>query len=183
MLRVYQGLWRYTGIRDLMRLAQAVTIGTTAAVIAILFMYRFVGYSRAVFVIDWILLLAMAGMARLSFRALEELLTADTAEAAPVLVYGAGTGGAMVLREIRNNRALGLRVAAFLDDDRAKARTTIAGVPVLGGIDRLDEAMAKFEPTQVIVSTDQLPDELRARLASLCALRGVTVSRATIRFE
>jgi UDP-GlcNAc:undecaprenyl-phosphate GlcNAc-1-phosphate transferase len=183
LFRVYQGLWRYTGIRDLLRLAQAVTLGTTAVVVVILFMYRFIGYSRAVFVIDWMVLLALTGMARLSFRALEELLTPETAEAAPVIIYGAGNGGTMVLREIRNNRALGLRVAAFLDDDRAKARTTIGGVPVLGGIERLEDAITKFGPTRVIVSTDQLPEALTARLSGLCAARGVTLSRATIRFE
>ena len=59
LFRVYQGMWRYTSVGDFMRLAQAATVGTIAAVLVLLFLTRFAGYSRAVFVIDWLLLVRL----------------------------------------------------------------------------------------------------------------------------
>src|SRR4029453_8927952 len=41
--------------------------------------------------------------------------------ARPVLVYGAGGGGELVLRELRNNAALGGEAGGFIDDGRPKA--------------------------------------------------------------
>jgi len=48
---LYRGIWRHTGLEDLGRLAKGVIGGTLLAVGALLFFYRFSGYSRAVFVL------------------------------------------------------------------------------------------------------------------------------------
>ena len=56
MLRTYQGLWRHTSLRDIVRLAQAVVLGGVLAVLAVLGVFRFQGYSRALFVLDGLLL-------------------------------------------------------------------------------------------------------------------------------
>ena len=54
MLRTYQGLWRHTSLRDLLRLAQAVALGGVLAVLAILTVFRFQGYSRELSGYAWI---------------------------------------------------------------------------------------------------------------------------------
>ncbi len=44
-----------------------------------------------------------------------------------VLIYGAGDGGELLLRELRNNRELQLSPIGFLDDDPAKSGKVIQG--------------------------------------------------------
>ncbi len=73
-LRLYQGVWRYTSLPDLIRLVQGVTLGTGLSVLVIVYLYRFESYSRSVFILDWLLLIAFMACSRLSLRAFSELL-------------------------------------------------------------------------------------------------------------
>lgn len=50
---LYRGMWRYTGISDLLNVIKAASVSTLIIVFFILFKYRFIGFSRSVFVIDW----------------------------------------------------------------------------------------------------------------------------------
>ena len=184
LFRVYQGMWRYTSVSDFIRLAQAATVGTIAAVLALLFLTRFAGYSRAVFVIDWLLLVTSVGAARLSFRALSETFRRRAPDGGRrVLIYGAGDGGVMVVRELLNNHALGREAVAFLDDDRSKHRTRIQRLPVIGGLDALARAVHTTGATEVIVSSSKVPESSIQELASAAGALGVTVVRATLKLE
>ncbi len=183
VFRVYQGVWRYTSLSDLLRLAQAASLGSTLAVLLVLFLWRFEGYSRTVFVLDWVLLVGLVAGSRLSFRALAELIRPGTAQTENVLIYGAGDGGLMVAREFANNRALGGRVVAFLDDDRSKHNSTILGVRVVGGFERLDETLDARDIARVVISSSRIGPERAAEIARVCEEREVRVSRAVLSLE
>jgi UDP-GlcNAc:undecaprenyl-phosphate/decaprenyl-phosphate GlcNAc-1-phosphate transferase len=179
----YRGMWRYTGLGDLLRLARGITVGTVAAVLYLLFTTRFAGLSRAVFVLDWVFLTILVGASRVSFRLLGEALRPPRAGARPVLVYGAGDGGELVVRELRNNAALAREAVGFIDDDRAKAGTRIHGVAVLGSLDEL-EALLQAQPVgEVIVASRKIPLERLRQLEAACATHGVAVRRASVRLE
>ncbi|MDH4065318.1 MAG: hypothetical protein OEW19_13040, partial [Acidobacteriota bacterium] len=160
--RTYQDLWSYAGLHDLVNLVKATIVGTAAAVLVLVFFERFAGYSRALFVIHWLLLIAFLAASRLSFRALGELLTRPSHVARRTLIYGAGAGGVMVLREGRTNRALEWNIVGFLDDDRHKQRTNIHGVPVLGGAEQLGRLLTEHRIDQLVISTATLDPERRA---------------------
>ena len=179
----YRGLWRYTGLADMLRLTRGITIGTMAAVLYLLFTTRFIGLSRAVFVLNWLLLVALVGASRASFRLLGEALRAPRAGARPVLVYGAGDGGELALRELRNNPALGREAVGFIDDDRTKAGTRIHGVPVLGPLDDLDALIRAHPVAEVVVASSKIPVERLHRLETTCVAHGVVVVRASVRLE
>ena len=52
---LYRGMWRYTSFLDMMRLIQAAIVSSMVLVAGILFIFRFEGFSRGVFVIDFIM--------------------------------------------------------------------------------------------------------------------------------
>lgn len=183
LFRVYQGVWRYTSLSDLFRLGQAVSVGSTIAVLLVLFIWRFEGYSRTIFVLDWLLLFSFVAGSRLSFRALGELVRPGTDHTERVLIYGAGDGGLMVAREFANNRALGGRVVAFLDDDRGKHNATILGVPVAGGFDRLAEIIDQRRVARVVISSSRVGLEREQEIRRVCDEREVRVSRAVLSLE
>ncbi|MPZ17093.1 MAG: hypothetical protein GEV06_04135 [Luteitalea sp.] len=183
VFRVYRGLWRYTGLRDLIRITQATSVGTVAAILVLLFATRFEGYSRAVFVIDWVLVLGFIGGSRIFFRALDEILRQGVGENQRVLIYGAGDGGVMVLREIRSNRDLNRNAVGFLDDDRDKHGTRVLDVPVLGGMERLEDALLTMEVSEVIISTSRLSSEQVQAVLDFCEPLEIPVRRALLRLE
>ncbi len=129
LFKTYQDSWRHAGLRDAITLVAAATAGVALSVLMVLALFRFQNYSRAVFVIHWLLLSAFLTASRMLFRALGELWQGDGSGGPRTVIYGAGEGGVMVLREARANRAIDWTVIGFIDDDRHKHRTSVQGVP------------------------------------------------------
>jgi UDP-GlcNAc:undecaprenyl-phosphate GlcNAc-1-phosphate transferase len=152
VIGVYRGVWETTGLRDLIVYIKAVTAGTVGSILILLFFYRFYSFSRAVFVIYWVLILILVSLSRLSFRLLEEGIRKRNSEGRPVLIYGAGVGGQLALKEIESNDDLGLQVVGFLDDDPRIHRRRIKGYPVFGGQNDLKNAILKHCVKEIIVS-------------------------------
>lgn len=179
----YRGLWRYTGLPDLLHLLRAVTLGVGVSVLYVVFTTRIEAFSRAVFVVDWLLLVILLGGSRVGYRLLAERLRPPSDGLRRALIYGAGDGGALTLRALRNDAALRREVVGFLDDDRSKRGTRIHGLPVLGGIEMAEEILAAQAIGEVIVSSERIPPERARQLEAMCTVRGVTVTRATLRIE
>jgi UDP-GlcNAc:undecaprenyl-phosphate GlcNAc-1-phosphate transferase len=183
LLGAYSGLWRYASVADLVRLVRGITAGTVAGVVYLVFTTRFEGLSRAVFVLDWLLLVLLVGASRVSFRLLGEVLRGPRPGARRILIYGAGDGGELALREVRNNPALDRQAVGFIDDDRAKTGTRIHGVPVLGDLERLEEVLAEQQIDEVVVASSKITGARVRQLKATCVARGVGVTRAGVRFE
>jgi UDP-GlcNAc:undecaprenyl-phosphate GlcNAc-1-phosphate transferase len=179
----YRGLWRYTSVPDLLGLLRGITVGVAATVAYFYVTTGFVGLSRAVFVLDWLILVVLVSGTRLSFRVLGEMFQPVTPGFRRVLIYGAGDGGELTLRELRKNPALERQPVGFLDDDRAKLGTRIHEVPVLGDLEALEGVLASQEIAEVIVSSGKIPRERVRRLEAVCAARGIPVVRASLRLE
>ena len=52
---LYRGFWRTVHLRDVLRIAQALTLGTLGIVVVAAVAQRFQNYSRGVFLLDWVL--------------------------------------------------------------------------------------------------------------------------------
>ncbi len=179
----YRGLWRYTSLPDLLRLLRGVTAGVAATVLYLVFATRFEGASRAVFVLDWLLLVVLLSGSRVSFRLLGELLRPGREDFRRVLIYGAGDGGELTLRELRKNKALRREPVGFVDDDPAKLGTRIHEVPVLGDLTAIGRLLDDHRVGEVIVASEKVaPDRVR-QLETVCAASGVPVSRMILRIE
>lgn len=179
----YRGLWRYTSLPDLLRLIRGATVGVGATVLFFVFTTRLEGLSRAVFVLDWVLLVGLLSASRVSFRLLREVLRPESRSWRRVLIYGAGDGGELMLRELRKNAGLQREAVGFLDDDRSKIGTRIHEVPVLGTLDRAEDLLLEHKIGEVIVSSEKIPPDRLAQLEAICTSRGVPVVRATLRIE
>jgi UDP-GlcNAc:undecaprenyl-phosphate GlcNAc-1-phosphate transferase len=179
----YRGLWRYTSLPDLLRLLRGASVGVGATVLYLLFTVRFQGLSRAVFVLDWLVLVVLLAASRVSFRLLAEMLRATPEDFRRVLIYGAGDGGELALRELRKNARLRREPVGFVDDDRAKTGMRIHEVPVLGTLTAIEPLLDAHRVAEVIVASAQIPAERIRQLEAVCAGRGITVSRAVWRIE
>ena len=172
---IYRGVWENTGIRDLIDYGKAITAGTILPILILLFVYRFYSFSRAVFVIYWGLMLILVSLSRLSFRLLDEGIRKGNPHGKPVLVYGAGLGGQMVVREIETNAELGMTVAGFMDDSSAKQRRKILGYPVFGGVKDLEKILQQHHIREIIVSFKQNRSEKKREIKALCQQLGAEV--------
>lgn len=180
---MYRSVWRYIGISDLIRLLKSVTVGVVLTIVLVALTYRFEGFSRSVFILDWLLLLTFLGGARLSFRLFRELLRGYPKGSNPVLIYGAGDGGQVVIKELLNNSELRKVPVGFIDDDVGKRQVQIHGYPVLGGLEQLGEIVRRYQVSEVIVSTPKINHHGLKRLSEACRELGIVITRASLKFD
>jgi UDP-GlcNAc:undecaprenyl-phosphate GlcNAc-1-phosphate transferase len=100
-----------------------------------------------------------------------------------VLIYGAGDGGELLVRELLNNNQLGLHPIGFLDDDPQKHGRMIHGVRVLGSVDRLDDLRSRNGFEEIVISTDKIDSRRTAILTRLSETEGVRTRRMRIALE
>ena len=170
---LYRREWHRPDLSDVVVVLKAVTFGATLSSIALLYLWRFEGYSRAVLLIDWMICLLAVGGSRMAERLFDEWIGSASAQGTPVLIVGAGQTGERVLRYLKDIRHSGRRVAAFLDDDPRKIGLQIHGVRVVGTRRRLPELLAELEIGEVLIAITDPPAELLRDVQESCRARGV----------
>jgi UDP-GlcNAc:undecaprenyl-phosphate GlcNAc-1-phosphate transferase len=169
---VYRGAWRYAGALELLRLAQGATLGSAAAVTALWVWTGLGGLSRAALILDWLLAVLLLGASRFSLRVIREYLVAQTDRGRPVLIFGAGSGGVLVLQELRQNPSLGYRPVGFVDDDPGKRGAVVQGLRVLGNRRELGELVRRYGVEEVLVAAPSAPPEVVEEVVGACREAG-----------
>ena len=181
---VYRGIWRYTSIDDLIVFAKAVALSSALAMMVVLLRFRFEGFSRTVFLIDGLLMLMFLGGSRMAFRLFRQIIPAPAqTDGRRVLIYGAGDGGELLLRELQNNRQLKLSPIGFVDDDPAKVGKVIHGLKVLGGNGDLGTVCKQHQIEEIVISSSKMPEDRIEEIMRLCIDRNVVLKRMKISIE
>jgi FlaA1/EpsC-like NDP-sugar epimerase len=154
----YRGWWRYVGIHDVLRLAAGCTT-MLGALFALWYTEGWThfpglaGVSRAVLLINYAFsLLAIFGT-RVLVRLMKDVFRFEASgEVTKVLIIGAGDAGEALAREIQHRPAIGLHVVAFVDDQRAKWRSHIRGIPVMGPIGNIAAIAEEKNATEALIA-------------------------------
>ena len=166
---LYRRSWETFGFRDLAAVARGVGLGSLLTVVAAYYLDRGEGSSRAVFVLDGLLLALAIFATRASFRTMNLVASAKNKGHRRVLVYGAGGYGRLLVREMRANPAWRMNPVGFIDDDAMKAHRWIGGVPVRGSIEQLERTMRRFSVDEVILSSPSINGKVEHRIREICA--------------
>jgi len=184
VMGVYRGIWRYTGLDDLIVFAKAVVLSSVLSVMVVLFAFRFEGFSRTVFLIDGVLMFMFLAGSRLAFRLFRQVIPiAKGSEGRRVLIYGAGDGGELLLRELLNNRGLKYSPVGFVDDDPAKSGKLIHGLKVYAGNGDLTSLCRQHEVDEVLISSSRMPETRLQEILEFCRSQDILVKRMRITIE
>ena len=119
--------WRYTGFRDLLRIAASTFVGSLAAGLAVR-LAQGPAFPRSIPILDFVLSLALFSGAHAFAKVLYERRSRGSRTTAKrVAVYGAGKAGWTLVSEIRGNPQIGYEVVGFFDDDPAKLGLSFTG--------------------------------------------------------
>jgi UDP-GlcNAc:undecaprenyl-phosphate GlcNAc-1-phosphate transferase len=149
---IYRGIWSYLSTNDVFLYVRASLVASLVSVASVTFIYRFANFSKGVFLVDYIFTTALILSARGSFRLFLETQKRKTLEGDKVIIYGAGRGGELLLREILNNKQLHVKPVGFMDDDPLKTGKKIQGYQILGGIDEIDRIHQNHHPDGILIS-------------------------------
>ncbi len=165
VLRVPKGMWRFSGFGEVKRLAVACLLAGLIGATAVL-MAHLRAVPRAVLTLHPLFTLMLLAMMRMGYRMLYEhmrsRINGSAQEQRRALVMGAGDAGRLLVAGIQHSQ--GWVVMGFLDDDPAKQGSRVAGLPVLGTLDKVTRFADLNGATHVLVAlpTATLPQRRRA---------------------
>lgn len=183
---LYQKWWRFVGGRDIAKIVQAVTISSLLLIVVFSVVQPYkASLPRSVAMIDFLLTMMLIAGARLGTRLFKERPARGRriARGREVLVVGAGSGGQMVVRELRLNPHLGETAIGFVDDNAGMRGMRIQGISVLGTTDEIEMILDETEPDEVVIAIPSAPGTLRAKVVAACRARQIRVRTLPTVFE
>jgi FlaA1/EpsC-like NDP-sugar epimerase len=178
-LGFYNRWWRYVSTRDMWRVVLGVGLASIVAGLTLYFASPVQGIRlpRSVFVLDFLLTLALVAGARLAARTIFERPSVGglMARGKEVVIVGAGDAGQLVIRELQRNRALGYTPIGIVDDDTRKRNLRVHGVRVLGTTEELAHVLRDNRPDELLIAIPSADGEVRRRVVEVARDEGVPV--------
>lgn len=164
--RMYNSLWRYASVEELIQVVMAGFFATAATVLYLHLSQAFL--PRSIYIITMMLDIALIGGIRFSYRSLRTVrdigILGRIGHNKRILIVGAGEAGAQIIRELKTNDSLHSTPVALIDDDHGKKGRMINGVPVIGGRDQIALAVVEKKIDRVILA---MPSASRGQVKAI----------------
>ncbi len=165
---IYQTMWRYAGLWEMLRLALCAALGTIfTLVLNELPAWRM---SRAVLMLTGLMTLILSGGMRFCWRMFcfrREKGCGCEPERGAVMIVGAGFAGTYALAYLRRS-GIHTGPVLFVDDDKAKRNLRIQNVPVRGTTQDIPRLVKEYCVREIIIAIPSLEGEAMASLIALC---------------
>lgn len=175
LLRVPQGMWRFSGFGEIKRLTIACGAAGLVSAVSIL-MLQMSQVPRAVLAVHPVMALMGVSIVRTAYRMLYEharsRITGGDTEIKRALVLGAGEAARRLVAGIHQQ---GWIVLGLLDDDPHKQGARLAGLPVLGPLEAVKDKGVLGAATHLIIALPTARAAQRRRALELAATTGLPV--------
>lgn len=176
-MKLYSSLWQFAGVRELMHIVFAVGI------IAVLqFVMIFTGLHKlpkSYPIINGMFLVGFLGFSRLAYRLLRSELRGKGGPGGGgrkrTMMIGAGSAGAMALREFQTSDRSENEVVCFIDDDPAKKGGYIRNVKIVGGRDEIERVVKEMDIEEIVFAIPAASSKSRREIFELCKKTDATL--------
>ena len=151
---VNSAYWRYTSLDEAVRIAVANSAGSLAGGVLI-FLAVHPGIPRSIYILEWLTSCCLTLGTRFAVRlasTTRRVSEKREGEWTRTLIYGAGTAGLTLARELREDHSLKCELVGLVDDDSRKVGVTFHGTRVLGTGEALGALTSKYEIEQVLIA-------------------------------
>lgn len=156
--RLYQRIWKYASIGELVSIAKAITISILVTAVVQLIVEQSV--HLRMLAITWMMHIILIGGARFAWRLYRDTYQLKQQQNLPgkkrALIIGAGAAGMMVARQLKFNPEAELHPIAFIDDDPQKHHLEVLDLPVLGGRMMIAEAVEMHQIDNIVIAIPSL---------------------------
>ena len=166
----YREIIRFVSMNFAVKLVK-VTIFSSIIAISLIHIFR-PEIDMSAFVIDWMASCILIGLSRFGWRYVKEGHLTRVA-GRNTLLYGAGEHGAAVARHLLLNDSLGHNVVGFLDDDLDKVGKKVHGIPIVGSLANLADAIRDNSAEEFVISFANPDGDLTKRIFRVCREHGV----------
>lgn len=154
MYKLYKKAWEHANIDELLFIVKAITF----SIVTVAFVQQIIVqdiYFRLL-AVTWMLHILLIGGSRFCWRLLRNRYIQNPSNKKRTLIVGAGSAGMMVARQLINNNDSELEPIAFMDDNSNIHYLDILGIPVVGGIDRMEMTVKELQIDNIIIAIPSL---------------------------
>jgi UDP-GlcNAc:undecaprenyl-phosphate GlcNAc-1-phosphate transferase len=166
---IYRRSWWRGSVNDVYRLGLASIIGEATAVLILVGLYRFSGYSRVVFLVDCLLSWGSLFGVRKSFRLFREVVSTWSSPFSPqrrVFVLGTSERAELALRFLRWRR---VECAGLIDTNGgADLGRYVWGTRVVGKLDELSQLATHYGVSEIVLPEDEPIPYSEVELSAAC---------------
>lgn len=174
VFRLYNTMWKFGGLRDLNRIILACVV---TALIQILGTRIFlIQMPETYYVLGFVIQVALIVLVRFAYRLY--LLERNTAEAkrkasTNVMVIGIGGVGQFAWNQIEQDGSM--KVACVVSSNEEWPNQYLNGVPVISGLNNLEQVVEKKNIRYVIIADETLTEEDNKKIRSICDNKNIEV--------
>jgi FlaA1/EpsC-like NDP-sugar epimerase len=184
-LDVYRGMWRYTGIMDLLNIIKGSLAGSLFLVLYLSMVYHFSGVSRGIILADFVFTIVAIGGLRLLIRLyyqkgpdfMDEIIfwRRYKNDGKRVLVIGTGPLAEQLFRELQGDSRQTFRTIGFIDEGSVNQGMKIHGVPILGSLEDIHRILSYYRIDDIFIANPEIGAGKIKTLVETCAGLGVRV--------
>ncbi len=182
---LYNSLWEYAGLHELMRCAAAGGVATLFALSADTICSRLALFnvqvlSLSIYFMSMLVIIAFTGGVRICYRIIRRTTKARSAGASRgtgkrVMIIGAGDMGLTILKELEATAFAIGKPVVFIDDNPAKAGKRVDGIPIKGSCEKIPEFAEKYRVDEIIYAIPSASPQRRSEILKLAMQTGCSL--------
>lgn len=168
LFRMYATMWSVAGIREVGHIIGACSLASLIQIAGMIMLELHV--PRSYFVLSFFILCIFEGMVRLSYRIFTTITISNYSKknGKRVMIVGAGTSGAVILKEMTTSRFSEGRVICFVDDDLNKVGKFLNGVPIAGKRKEIPSLVEKHFIDEIYIAMPSASAKDRKEIIEIC---------------
>lgn len=174
LFRMYSTMWSVAGIQEVIHILEACGLASLIQ-IAGMVVFQFKA-PRSYYFLSFAALYAGEVLIRLSYRIYATIHPGCIEDKGKrILVAGAGSSGAVILKEMITSQLTEGYVICFVDDDKNKVGKYLNGIPIAGTRENIPELVKKYQIDEIYIAMPAASAKQRKEIIEICRETGCNV--------
>lgn len=173
--KLYKSVWRYASATEMLNIVFATGCASVAQFVLCQLTNQ--KMPRSYYIIYLFLLFAMTCGIRFSYRILRiiNMKRADIAQKKKgnnVMLIGGGAAANAILKEAESSQFVSMNIKCIIDDNPGCHGKFLRGVPIVGGRDKIADAVGQYSIDEIIFAIPSASNKVRKEILDICKETG-----------
>jgi len=174
LFRMYSTMWSVAGIREVVYIGEACGLASLMQIAGMMVLEQKV--PRSYFFLSFAALYGSEIGIRLSYRIFTAMVQGKrNLDSRRILIVGAGSSGAVILKEMTTSRFAKGKVVCFADDDPNKKGKYLNGIPIGGNRKDIPKLVETYEVDEIYIAMPSATAQQRKEMIEICRETGCGV--------